>query len=134
VASPATPQINTIEIRPKTLRFQMLKKTLYFVFIPTMFGFLGCSTDMDRLDNVCKDIQSASLMTDDCERMAKTLKPATEKFQSMLDKLNTTVPNESEREQYISKVSTCMRYYLEIETGTCGSHKAIQPILNSTQH
>lgn len=107
----------------------MLKRIFHLVFIAMLLGLWGCSNDMDRLDKVCEELEAASLMTDDCERMAKALKPTTEEFMAIVDRLSTTVPSEAERAQYVDKVSTCMRLYLEIETGSCGSHEAIQPIL-----
>ena len=109
----------------------MLKRTIYFVFAAVLLTFSGCSSDLDKLNQVCEDIEKASLMTDDCERMAKALKPATEDFNAAIARMNTTVPSESEKPYYIDATSICLRHYLEIETGTCGKHPAVAPILSS---
>ncbi len=108
-----------------------MKRCLGIVLFLTLFCSSGCQSDMERLEDICGELEYASLMTDDCERMAKALAPTTKRFSDLVDHLGKNVPSEEKRATYVSKVSQCLRYYLEIETGTCGEHKAVQSVLGS---
>lgn len=106
-----------------------MKRCLSIVLFLALLSGLGCQNDMERLEDICGKLELASLMTDDCEKMANALAPTTKQFSALVDHLGTNIPSEEKRAMYVNKVSQCLRYYLEIETGTCGEHKAVQNVL-----
>ena len=100
---------------------------LTLTFIVLSFAVLsGCSSDKDKMDDICSKLKTASLMTDDCSAMAKKIAPLTEKFESLLKHLDQNVPNETERALYIDSVSQCLSAYTEISTGSCGQDEAVK--------
>ena len=108
----------------KTHNFSSL---LMLSFIVLSFAALpGCSSDKEKMDDICSKLKTASLMTDDCSAMAKKLAPLTEKFESQLARLNQNVPNEKDRALYIDSVSQCLSAYTEISTGPCGQDAAVK--------
>ena len=99
---------------------------LLLLFMVLSFAaLLGCSSDKDKMDDVCAKLKTASLMTDDCSAMATKIGPLTQKFESLLKHLNRNVPSEQERAGYIDSVSQCLSAYTEISTGSCGQDAAV---------
>ena len=79
----------------------------------------GCQDNRKQLDGICNDLVNVSKMTDDCHKMAEHLAPVTERFKTIMDKLDKDVPDVSEQQAYFDSASLCLRTYLEISTGTC---------------
>ena len=101
---------------------------IYALIIMILFlaAFAGCSSDKEKMDDVCTKLKAASQMTDDCSAMAKKLEPLTQKFETLLANLNQNVPDEKERALYIDSVSQCLSAYTEISTGSCGQDDAVK--------
>ena len=109
------------------MKTQLFSNSILLTFISLLFAALpGCSSDKDKMDDVCTKLKSASLMTDDCSAMATKIGPLTQKFESLLKHLNQNVPSEQERAGYIDSVSQCLSAYTEISTGSCGQDAAVK--------
>ncbi len=103
------------------------------LFLPLSFFLVlsslsACASEQEKLDAICNDLQTISAMTDDCSKMASSLKPATAKFSEHLKQLNENVPD-SERLKLIDSVSKCNRAYLEIQTGSCADDSEVKSAL-----
>ena len=101
---------------------------IYAIIIMILFltAFTGCSSNKEKIDDVCTKLKAASQMTDDCDAMAQRLEPLTKKFEILLANLNQNVPDEKERALYIDSVSQCLSAYAEISTGSCGQDDAVK--------
>ena len=91
---------------------------VFFVCVFTAI-LSGCTSDHEKLESICAEIHTASLMTNDCSEMAKYLETRTEQYNALISKLNAKEPDENKRLEYVDAVSVCLRNYLEISTGTC---------------
>ena len=108
---------------------------IYAIIIMILFlaAFAGCSSDKEKMDDVCSKLKATSQMTDDCSAMAKKLEPLTQKFETLLANLNQNVPDEKERALYIDSVSQCLSAYTEISTGSCGQDEAVKKAMPGTK-
>lgn len=108
---------------------------IYAIIIMILFlaAFTGCSSDKEKIDDVCTKLKEVSQMTDDCNAMAKKLEPLTQKFETLLANLNRNVPDEKERALYIDAVSQCLGAYTEISTGSCGQDDAVKKAMPGTK-
>ena len=79
----------------------------------------SCANDQKKLDELCTELTQISKMTTDCQKMAGKLAPATDKFNAVIKKLETDVPDEASRQAYLNSLSVCLKAYLEMSTGPC---------------
>ena len=100
-----------------------------FILMP----LTGCSSNKEKLDDVCSKLNAASLMTNDCSAMAQKMAPLTKKFMTILSESNQKIPDEKERALYIDAVSQCLSAYTEISTGPCGQDEAVKKAMPETK-
>lgn len=111
----------------------MMKNGLIFLsFISLALASWACSNTREELDKLCVKSKTVAEKTDDCHQMAISLSPLYTKFNVLVEQLNQE-PNSDVRKTYVDSVSRCLRSFLEIQTGTCGSDPEIQSIFNGNK-
>lgn len=94
-----------------------------------MVILMGCSSDRDKLEKICSEVESVALMTHDCSEMGTQLAPVTVSFMSTVNRIAREEPDENMRKSYVDVTSRCLRGYMEIETGTCGDNEKVKAAL-----
>ena len=103
---------------------------LFCIFAVMTCNLYGCSSDRQKTDAICRELQTVSLMTDDCHKMSDALAPLYKKYLTMVDRISPIL-DEEERAKYVDSVSVCLYSVMEIQTGACGSDPEVRKIFDS---
>ena len=89
----------------------------------------ACQNDIEQIQIICAEVESASKLEHDCTQMASKLKPAIEKLN---DKLDNIAPNNQSQEfqkSYIESLSVCTSTLFIIRTGSCRNEPGVREAL-----
>ena len=86
----------------------------------------ACQSEVEKMQALCGEIEAVSKLTDNCDTMADKLAPLSKKFHETMNRYDTNPPVEAERDAIVDATSRCLRSYLEISLGTCGTHEGVK--------
>lgn len=105
------------------MRFIKIVSLLVAVFTLCL-GLAGCKSEVQKLRDTCMELEEIAYMTDDCDKMAKELTPALERFQERIEAMDSITSEEQQRD-YILEVGLCMSSLFQIRSEACKNHEGV---------
>ena len=98
--------------------------SLLLAVLSLCLGLTGCKSEVQNLRDTCMELDQIAYMTDDCDKMAKALAPALERFQKRIEAMDSLTGEEQQRD-YVIEVGLCMSSLFQIRSEACKNHESV---------